>query len=62
MQEKPRGIRASSKLEPSILIHVETSKGVNFAIGNTWIVFSGLENILWSFGSPNGYFMLKRGN
>ena len=43
MQEKPRGIRASSKLEPSILIHVETSKGVNSTIGKPWNVFSGFR-------------------
>jgi len=36
-------MRASLKLGPSFLIHVETTKGVNFVIGKPWELFSKLR-------------------
>ena len=43
MQEWPRGMRASLKLGPSFLIHVETAKGVNSTIMKPWQLFSKLR-------------------
>ena len=40
MQERSRGMKASSKLGHSFLIHAKTSKGVNSAIGRPCLVFS----------------------
>ena len=43
MQERLRGMKASLKLGSSFLIHVETTKGVNPAIGKPWEVFYELR-------------------
>ena len=43
MQERPRGMKASLKLGPSFLIHVEITKRVNSGIGKPWEVFFELR-------------------
>ena len=60
IQESLRGIKASLKLRLSLLIHNETSKGVNSAIGDLTECFQGLKHVLWRFGSLLWLFYSER--
>ena len=52
-------MRASLKLRLSILIHIETSKGVNFAIGHLIECFLGLNHVYEGLEASHGCFIVK---
>ena len=60
IQESLRGIKASLKLRLSLLIHNETSKGVNSTIRDLTECFQGLKHVLWRFGSLLWLFYSER--
>ena len=61
IQERPRGMKASLKLRLSLLIHIETFKEVNSAIGNLVEWFLSLKHILWKFASLSRLFYSRKG-